>query len=106
MSNFLTAELEARGYELAFNTLLGGKAIRLTQPGGYLVKPSPEQARKMRAALERRLLKPKKRGSGVPSTDLRTRVDLSEVYMPVVYKKAIPVALALLLAGYGLGKVL
>lgn len=103
--SLLSPELEAKGYALALNMLAPAGNARVTEvPGGFLVAPDAAQARFMREVLERKLTK--KASSGIPGVSRqKVKLDLSPVYMPIVLKRVIPIALVLLVGGYVLGKV-
>lgn len=102
----LALDIQAKGFATALNLMAPGNAIVTEKKGGYIVKPDSSQAKYLRELLDRKIdLTPTSSG-GPASTTPGVKLDLSDVYVPIVLKKSIPLAILLLGAGYLLGKAL
>lgn len=102
----LALDIQAKGFATALNLLAPGNALVTEKKGGYVVKPDASQAKYLREILDRKIdLTPPSSG-GKSTSAPGVKLDLSDVYVPIVLKKSIPLVFLLLGAGYLLGKAL
>jgi hypothetical protein len=102
----LSLDIQAKGFATALNLLAPGNAVVTEKKGGYVVKPDASQARYLREMLDRKIDLTPSSAPGNPKTAPGVKLDLSDVYVPIVLKKSIPLVFLLLGAGYLLGKAL
>jgi hypothetical protein len=101
----IPVDLQARGLKMGLDALFPGNAVLTERAGGFIVRPDAQQAAAMRSFIERKISTSSPKGQpGTKDGERGVKLDLSDVYWPVVLKRVVPVAVGLLIVGYLVGK--
>lgn len=92
-------------YKFGLNTIAPGNAQVTETAGGYTVRPDKQQTLFLQNLINRKI------DSGVKSATRKShssqrgvKLDLSGVYMPIIYKKAVPIVAGFVLLGFLAGR--